>query len=85
MFNDFPDIPEFLKVANRKPLSAEDAERVKAAMAATKPPCRRRSRRQRFDLPRSIEPVGAALLKQIEQTKAEKQKAKFRALRERSR
>jgi len=78
---DFPDIPDFLRVENRKPLSPEVEVRCKERMAAARP-ASRRCRRQRFDLPKSMEPVGWALLKQIERQNIEKQKARLAARRE---
>ena len=82
MFDEFPDIPSFLRVENTA--SAGDDASVKARMAVKKPPCRRRSPRPRYDLPKTMDATAWALLKQIERAKAEKQAAKFRQLRERA-
>ena len=77
---DFPDIPDFLRVENRKNLAPEAA----AGVSARQPAPARRCRRQRHDLPKTMEPASWALLKQIERDKREKLAAKFKALRERA-
>jgi guanylate kinase len=76
MTNDDPfDIPDFLRVKNRVPLAVKPEW-------LTKP--RRDSRRKkvRYDLPKSMDATGWALLKQIEGEKEEKKKQRFEALKQ---
>jgi hypothetical protein len=68
---EMPDIPDFLKVANR----VAPANPVKLAQT------RRKAERKRpFHLPKTIEPAGLQLLKQIEDEKKRKREERFRNL-----
>jgi len=69
---DMPPIPDFLIAT---------PENTRQARAAWKP-CRHRtakSRRRPFHVPPGIEPVGLAMLKEIERQKKAKKKAKKKA------
>jgi hypothetical protein len=76
---DMPDIPDFLRVENRAQLRALPLPQW--FVDALKRP--RVGRRARHDLPRSVEPAGLKLLKEIERERDEKQKARFAVLKER--
>jgi hypothetical protein len=74
------DIPDFLRA------TPENTAAARAAWKETKPKKRSKQKnRHRFDLPKTIDPTGLALLKQIEQEKKAKQKARFESLRARRR
>lgn len=74
------DIPDFLKVANRVPLSPERAAEVAAWLKAAQPP---KARKHTFEHPVNIEPAGRALLQAIEKDKRDQQKARLKELAER--
>lgn len=82
MSNDFPDIPDFLRAENsaKAKLTPEQEEWLKDWLGRVRPS---RRCRQRFDLPKNIEPAGRALLKQIEKDKKERQRERIKELRER--
>lgn len=67
---EMPPIPDFLRATGPSTMKVELKVR------------KRKVKRQRFDLPANIEPAGLALLRQIEQQKKERQKARLAALKE---
>ncbi len=77
VMTDMPDIPEFLLVKNRV-AGVPDPDWIKNAKRAE------RKRQRDFTMPKSIEPAGLQLQKQIERERDAAQKARFAALRERS-
>lgn len=81
MHEEWPELPSFLLVANRRPLSAEQQARLAVWL---KTPAKR-SKRVPYDLPREMSPIAWALLREQQKAKAEKQKARLAALKERRR
>jgi hypothetical protein len=71
---DMPEIPDFLKVENRKPGAGPDVatRRVRA----------RREPRRNWNLPRTMDATALELLRQIEAVKKAKTKVRLAALRE---
>lgn len=76
---DFPEIPDFLRVENRDLLPVSDTCPTPVGQRR-----RKTANAQRFDLPKTMSPEAWELLRQIEKQKADKLKAKFKALRERA-
>lgn len=76
---EMPDIPEFLRVANRVPLTAEQEARLAAWIR--KPP--RRRRKQRWGLPQNLDATAQALLRAEEKRREEAKRARLQELRER--
>lgn len=72
-------IPDFLKATPEN--TAEARELWKQLYKGKAVAKKRKAKRQRFDLPKTIEPAGLALLKKIEREKEEKKQARFAALR----
>lgn len=67
---DMLDIPAFLRVENHVPLSPEQEARLKEWLRSRRPGARHK--RRRWDLPKSIDETGLALMKQIERAREAK-------------
>ena len=73
------DIPDFLKA------TPENTAAARKAWKAKKLGKKKAIKRRPFHLPKTMEPAGLALLKQIEADKAAKREARFAMLKSRNR